>query len=59
VHALVHPASTDVSLASTEISGGCGNPPQVVWHWHVHVDGQSESTVQGVVCCATHVFQVT
>jgi hypothetical protein len=31
----------------------------VIGHWQVHVEGQSESTVQGGVCCDAQTFHVT
>lgn len=34
-------------------------PSQFVSHPHVHVDGQSESTLHGVVCGATQSFHET
>lgn len=40
------------SLASTV-------PSQFVAHPHVHVEGQSESTLHGPVCWAVHVFHET
>jgi hypothetical protein len=52
VQAFVQPASTVLSPESEEVSGKA-TPPQVIWHSHVHVEGQSESTVHGGVCSAT------
>jgi hypothetical protein len=46
-----------LSPESEDVSGKL-KPPHVVWHSHVHVEGQSESTVHGGVCSATHVFWV-
>jgi hypothetical protein len=41
--------------------GGRSSIPEVhvVGHWQVHVEGQSESTVQGGVCCDAQTFHVT
>src|SRR5579863_4728316 len=51
---IVHPAST------TGVPGGAASPPpKVIWHPHVHVEGQSESVLHGPVCWATHEFHVT
>jgi hypothetical protein len=46
---IVHPAS---------LPGEKCNKPQA-WHPHVQFDGQSESTLQGPVSCATQLFHVT
>jgi|HubBroStandDraft_4_1064222.scaffolds.fasta_scaffold35703_3 hypothetical protein len=54
MHAIVHPAST----AGTPVGGG-GTALHVVSHPHVHVEAQSESSLHGPVCRATHVFHVT
>jgi hypothetical protein len=48
MHTVIH----DPSLART-------GPLQFVSHPQVHVDGQSESTLHGLVCGATHVFHET
>lgn len=48
LQAVVHP----LSLADP----GKFNKPQPARHPHVHVDGQSESTVHGPVSSASHLF---
>jgi hypothetical protein len=50
MQAIVHPASTK--------SAGSSTPHVAVWHPHDQVEGQSESTVHGPVCCAKHSFHV-
>jgi hypothetical protein len=50
MQASVHPAST------ADPPGGRARSPQFAWQPHVHVDGQSESTVHAPVCWAAHVF---
>jgi hypothetical protein len=62
MQAFVHAASLALWSASADASGpedgpiSAPPPAQVAGHWQVHVEGQSESTVQGAVCCAAHVF---
>jgi hypothetical protein len=57
MQALVHAASIMLAPASAGIAGPPENP-HVIGHWQVHVEGQSESTLHGGVCCATQVFQL-
>ncbi len=58
MQAFVHAASLEG--VSFDPGGRAGSPVvHVIGHWQVHVEGQSESTVQGGVCCDAQTFHVT